>query len=164
MTESKLRLSSTEKYIVWLMFIIAAVFILLQVLSILSSRARVMSVSEGNITMNATEVYSFIRVGLSIVISLSGAFLFIRLIPLGWSISFAVLSVFTLILSGILYANFATFESAVIIGIAGIFILLLGIGFLFRRSTRQKFRVGKNRILIGLLLFLFLSVFYFFLQ
>ena len=167
MNEKQPHLNIREKYVVALMFIIAACFLLLQVVAIISSRAKAIVVEADSIRMSRNEIYSFIRVGLTIVLSLAGAILFSRKKAIGWTLSFAVLLLFTLILGAILYGiinTFQTFDLTIIMGLFGLLVLILGIVFLLLPDTRQKFRAGRKLILTALLLFILMGGMFFFLQ
>src|SRR5688500_1084536 len=126
MIEQRPSLNSREKYVVGLMFIIAACFLLLQIVSILSSRAKAVVVEEDTIRMSTNEMLSFIRVAITIILGLTGAILLKKVNSAGWVISMAVLLLFTLILGAILYGIFNTFQQLDLmmgIGLLGVLIL-----------------------------------------
>ncbi len=167
MNELKPSLNGREKYVLALMFIIAACFLLLQIVSIVSSRAKAVVVDNDSIRMSRNEMLSFARVAITIVLSLSGALFFRKIKQSGWVISMAILLLFTLILTAILYGIFTTFEQldfTMALGGVAVMILLLGIVFLLIPATRKKFRAGRNGFLAALMLFLLLGVMFFFLQ
>src|SRR5688572_12764619 len=167
MNELKPSLNSREKYVLALMFIIAACFLLLQIVSIVSSRAKAVVVDDDSIRMGRSEMLSFIRVAITIVLSLTGGILFKKIQRSGWVISMAVLLLFTLILSAILYGVYQTFDQldlTMALGVVAVMILFLGIIFLLVPGTRKKFRAGRNGFLAALLLFLLLGTMFFFLQ
>ena len=167
MIEQRPSLNFREKYVVFLMFIIAACFLLLQIVSFISSRAKAVVVEEDTIRMSTNEMLSFIRVAITIILGLTGALLLRKIKAAGWVISMAVLLLFTLILGAILYGIFITFQQLdwmMGIGLLGVMILLTGVVFLFVPATRKKFRAGRNSILAALLLFILLSGMFFFLQ
>ncbi len=167
MNDLKPSLNTREKYVVALMFIIAACFLLLQIVSIVSSRAKAVVVEDDAIRMSRNEMLSFVRVAITIILSLTGALLFRKINRSGWVISMAVLLLFTLILTAILYGIYSTFQLLDITmaaGGIGVMILLLGIIFLLVPATRKKFRAGRNGILAALVLFILLGAMFFFLQ
>ncbi|HUR10934.1 MAG TPA: hypothetical protein VM012_06170 [Flavitalea sp.] len=160
-------LKTTEKYVVWLMVIIGFSFISLQAISFVSSRAKAVVVNNDHITMSRNELLSLIRVFITIVLSFAGAWLFSKKKSSGWVMSFANLSLFTTILAAILYGVVVQSDSLDIMALIGCFsvlILFIGIVFLFRKSTRLKYRADSKSILSALALFIVLGIFYFFLQ
>ena len=167
MTEPKSSLNTREKYVVALMFIIAACFLLLQIVSIISSRAKAVVVQDDTISISRNEMLSFVRVAITIILGLTGAVLLNKIKSAGWVISMAVLLLFTLILGAILYGIFNTFQQMDLMmafGLLGVLILVTGVVFLLVPATRKKFRAGRNSILAALLLFILLSGMFFFLQ
>lgn len=167
MNEQRPSLNTREKYVVVLMFIIAGCFLLLQIVSIVSSKAKAVVVDDDSISISRNEMLSFMRVAITIVLSLTGAVLLQKIKRSGWVISVSILMLFTLILGAILYGIFTAFQEmdvTLTFGLFAVLILLMGIIFLFTPGTRKKFRVGRNGILAALLLFLLLGGMFFYLQ
>jgi hypothetical protein len=167
MTGESQRLNGREKYVLLLMFIIAACFLLLQIVSIISSRAKALVVDDDTIRMSRNEMLSFMRVAITIILSLAGALLLRKVKLAGWVISVAVLLLFTVILSAILYGIFNTYQQmdvTMAFGLLAVLILITGVIFMFITGTRKKFRAGRNSILAALLLFCILTGMFFFLQ
>ena len=167
MNDLKPSLNTREKYVVALMFIIAACFLLLQVVSIISSRAKAVIVEDDSIRMSKNEMLSFLRVTVTIILSLTGAILLSKIKKAGWVISMAVLLLFSLIIGAILYGIATTYgepDLTMAFGALAVLILLVGIVFLLIPDTRKKFRAGRNGMLAALVLFMLLGGMFFFLQ
>jgi|GEM_PF-2315792 len=164
MNESRQSLSSSEKYVICLMCIIAGLYLILQTISFVSSKSKLLYSTDGSIIMNRNELFSLSRVITTIVLNFIGVVLFIKRKPLGWAINFALLSLLTLLIISILYSNYNSPDVTMVIGLFGVLTLIMGIVFLLFPTTRRKFRVNGTWISLSIALLLLLLLFYLFLQ
>lgn len=119
------------------------------------------------IQLSKNEILSHLRSILTIILCFTGGILLLKIKSPGWIISQAILLLLLSILTGILLSNMSNIKELNISGIGligGISLLLLAILFLMQNKTRQKFNINRKSFLAVLLIFVLLSVFYFFLQ
>ena len=164
MSQIRQPLTGTEKYVVGLMYIIGGMFLILQVVSLLSTKSKVFNTSEGTISINRNELLSFLRVLITIILSFAGAILFSRRKSVGWSINLAVLIFFTLLLGSMMYSNYNTPDVIMGIGVFVMVLMIVAILFLLFKTTRIKYKVNHVSAVIAVVLLVFLLFFYIYLQ
>lgn len=164
MNHSSQALTGREKYIVALMYIIGGMFLILQVVSILSSKSTIFNSADGMVSINRNELLSFLRVLTTIILSFAGAILFTKRKAAGWSINLAVLIFFTILLGSMLYTNYHTPDLGMGIGGFVMLLLIVAILFLLFRNTRVKYKVNRSSVIGAVSLLLFLLGFYIYLQ
>ena len=164
MNQLKYPLTASEKYVLILMYLIGGVFLILQIVSFVSTKSKIFNTAEGMININRNELLSLLRVVTTIILSFAGAILFTKGKSSGWSINLAVLIFFTLLLGSMLYANFNTPDLSMGIGIFLMLLMGLGIVFLLLRRTRAKYKASSASLLVVAALLAFLLFFYIYLQ
>ena len=161
-----MKLNWREKYAAYLLAFLGTIVLLMQIMSFLSSAPRTTSVEGDMLRVSKSELLSYLRTVITIILSYAGATLLFRKKHVGWIIGFAMLLLFTGILSALLFSLLRTenFSYSLLMLIAAICIVLMGVIFLLLKETRQKFMAGKKSFLLAIALSILLVAVYFGLQ
>lgn len=160
-----LQLSWREKFAGLLILVIGIIYLLWQVIDLLSSKSGAYAVKEGALQISTSELFTHIRSVFTILLALAGGWLLLKGKRAGWVISVPLLLLLLAIATGIMIAGYSlTNTTNKIAGGVIVLILLLALLFLLLPSARIKYRVGKRTYLPTLFLLLLLVGLYFFLQ
>ena len=154
------------KYVAFLLFLMGTLYLVLQVLSMITAQSRSSSIRGEMIHLSKNEFFSDLRTLLTILFCLAGGIFLWRNKRIGWILGSAVLFLFTIIIAGILLsaARMNIFDASFIIGILSLLLLISAFIILWLKETRQQLLVTGKTYMQMIFLVLFLAVFYFWLQ
>lgn len=159
------KLSWRERFAAILVLLIGVFYLLWLVTDFLSSKSDAYTVKEGAVHISTAELMIHVRSIASAILAFLGGFLLLRGQRAGWVIGVPLLLLLLIIAGGIMTANYQyTDMTSKIAGGAVVFVLFLGLLFLFLPSARLKYKVTKVTFLSALLLLLLLVGLYFFVQ
>lgn len=144
---------------------IATIFLLLQVLSLIASRADSYQVTDHSIILKRSELWNDLRLYLTIGMGLFGGFLWFRKKRWGWILSTAFLLFFLLLTAwGVFRTAGSGNKLSIGLMIGSTAFLFLCVFHLLQPRTRRKFSVSGPHLLASFSLLLLLGLLYFVLQ
>ena len=159
------KLSWREKFAARLLLLIGIGFAVMQVMSILSSKANGYKADESVITISRGELLSDLKTYLTIFLALVGSILLFRQKRWGWIIGLPMLLVY-MFLSGFgvySYIYGSVYDTTLVFLLIVFVALLLSFVFLVIPSARRKYKVGKYTYLPTLVFLMAICAMYFFL-
>lgn len=160
------KLSWREKYAGTLVLLIGVLYLILQVINLLSSKADRIVDTDGKLVISKAEILSDLRTYLYILFGITAGILLLRKKKWGWILGVPYLCLYIVIaVWGTLFSLQMGFTGAeLIVLVAGVVVLLLALLFLLLPSALKKYKVGSDTILPTLVFLICLAVLYFFLQ
>lgn len=161
------KLSWREKYAGLLVLLIGIIFLLIQVASLMSNKSHAYSFQNNALVINKNELFSDLRTYLVILMGVIAGLMLLKNKRAGWVLGLPVLLLIVTIAVTLGVEQFKTIRTnkqAMIIFGSVLFLLFLGILFLFLPSARKKYRASAGAVVLTLLLYGALTGVYFFLQ
>jgi hypothetical protein len=159
------KLGWKEKYSALILLIIGGFFLITQTIGFISSQSERFT-SEGNkVSFNLTELTEDLKIYIVVIMAIVGGILLLKGKRLGWIIGLPVLVWYTILAAnGIVMAIvLRTFDISFLLVIVGFTILALAVTFLYTKSARTKYKVGKQTYLPTFLILLAIVAIYFWL-
>lgn len=157
------KLSWKEKMAAFMVLMIGTGYLMLTLLSFVSSKADMFTVSKEQVSISKAEFLSNFRSILYVIIGIVGGILLFRRKTLGWIMGVPLLSIFLVLVGFGLYYYIEVGEiSFMSISVAiTLLLFVLSLIFLLLPSARKKYKVSKMSFLLSLLFLVFLVVFNF---
>ena len=129
----------------------------------MSSKAHPLTLTNGTINIDKSELLNNLRSYITIIVGLLGGLLLIKQKRLGWVIGMPLLLLFTIVAGGVAagFAMAKDYSLSFKVSAAISFLMLLGAIFLLLPSAQIKYRVSKGTWLPTLLFFMAITAVYF---
>lgn len=161
------KLSWREKYAGILVLLIAIIYLMLQLASLLSNTSDPYAIQDGALIINKNELLSDVKAYSLILAGIVAGWCLLKGKRLGWMLGLPILLFITLVVGSITIEQvlkLKKFDNS-LTGLAiGIFLVGLAIIFLLLPAARKRYRVSKGIAFLTLLLFIGLGGAYYFLQ
>lgn len=161
------KLSWREKYAGILVLLIAIIYLIMQLASLLSNTSHPYVLQNGALVINKNELLSDLKAYSLILAGIIASWCLLKGKRLGWMLGLPILLFITLVVGTITIEQalkLKKFDNSLTGFGVGIFLVALAIIFLLLPSARQKYRVSKGIAFLTLLLFIGLGSAYYFLQ
>lgn len=157
------KLSWKEKMAAFMVLMIGTGYLMLTLLSFVSSKADMFTVSKEQVSISKAELLSNLRSILYVLIGIVGGILLFRRKTLGWIFGVPLLTIFLVLVGFGLYYYIEVGEiSFMSISVAVTLLLFVfSLIFLLHPTARKKYKVNKMSFLLTLLFLVFLIVFNF---
>lgn len=163
--QSDTPLNWKDRTVAVILILLGVVFLTLQIISILSSRADAYSIQQNEIILSKTDMTNDLRIYVTIVGSLAGGVLLLLKNRWGWILSQPIMLLFlALSVAAVYSACQGGQKMPLALALAGTAIVLLCVLHLFMPATLKKFRTGKPAWLPALVFLAILIMLYFVLQ
>lgn len=154
-----------DRTVAAILILLGAVFLALQIISILYSRADAYSIHQNEIVLSKTDMTNDLRIYVTIIGSLAGGILLLLKNRWGWILAQPILLLFLgLSIAAVYSACLGGQKMPLALALTGTSIVLLCVLHLFMPATLKKFRTGKPAWLPALVFLAILILLYFVLQ
>jgi hypothetical protein len=154
-----------DRTVAFILILLGIIFLVLQIISIVSSRADAYSIHEKDIVLSRTDLTNDLRIYVTIAGSLAGGILLLLKKRWGWILSQPIMLLFLgLSVAAVYSACQGGQKMPLALALAGTAIVLLCVLHLFMPATLKKFRTGKPAWLPALVFLAILILLYFVLQ
>jgi hypothetical protein len=159
------KLNWKEKYSALILLLIGFFFLVTQTFSFISSQSERMSTEGDKLNINLSELKSDLKIYIVVILAILGGVLLLYKRRLGWILGLPVLLWYAILaINGIVMSvALRTFDLSFILVLVGFTILAFAIGFLYTKSAREKYKVGKQTYLPTFLILLAIVAIYFWL-
>ena len=159
------KLGWKEKYSALIVLIIGGFYLIIQTIGLISSQSKRFTSEGSKVSFNLTELREDLKIYIVVVLAILGGILLLYRKRLGWIIGLPVLIWYTILAANGIVMSVAlrTFDISFLLVIIGFTILALAVAFLFTKSARAKYKVGKHLYLPTFLVLLAIVAIYFWL-